>query len=387
MPNEESYYGVLGVARDASPEDIRRAYRRCAIKYHPDRNPDDKQAETRFKQCAEAYEVLSDPDKRRRYDQFGKAGLRGAGLHDWAHMDVHDIFTVFGSLLGLGDLFGDLGAAGHAGPRQGASLRAALDITLEEAARGVTRKLEIRREEICEACHGSGSASGRRDRCATCAGAGRVQHGGGFFRMVSDCPACRGRGSVVARPCIRCKGRGFVSKTQTMEIQVPAGLEDGQRIRYAGQGDAGEPGAPRGDLYAEVRVEPHPFFQRHGRDLLCQVPISFSQAALGAEVQVPTLDGPHDLAIKAGTQSGDLFRLPGKGLPDVHGRGRGDILVQVAVEVPKRLSARQEELLRELANTEEKGVLPHRESFLEKLAKHFRPNAGRTKKVKGGAKS
>ena len=386
MPNEESYYDVLGVGRDASPEEIRRSYRRCAIKYHPDRNPGDKQAEARFKQCAEAYEVLSDTDKRHRYDQFGRAGLRGAGLHDWAHMDVHDIFSVFGNLFGLGDLFGGVGGGGPVGPRQGASLRCALEVTLEEVARGANKTIEIRREELCEACRGSGAASGRRDRCATCAGTGRVQRASGFFRMVSDCPACGGRGSVVAQPCAECKGRGFVPKKRTMEIQVPAGIEDGQRIRYAGQGGAGEPGAPRGDLYAEVHVEPHPFLERHGCDLVCQVPVSISQAALGAEIQVPTLDGPQSLTVERATQSGDLFRLQGKGLPDVHAGGRGDILVQVVVEVPKGLSARQEELLRELAKTEEKGVLPHRESFLEKLAKHFRQGNDRAKKAKGSRK-
>ncbi len=373
MATDESYYDILGVPRGAAADEIKTGYRQCAIKYHPDRNPGDAQAEARFKQCAEAYEVLSDPDKRRRYDQFGKAGLRGTGVHDWQHVDVHDILSMFGDLFGLGDLFGGFGGGrARSGPRAGASLRCTLDLALEDVAKGVVKTLDVRRQEPCEACQGSGAASGRRGTCKTCGGAGRVQHGGGFFRMVTDCPACGGRGTVVAEPCKVCRGRGFVPKKQTIEIQVPAGIEDGQRIRYAGQGDAGEPGAPRGDLYAEVRLEPHPLFERHGRDLVCQAPISFTQAALGADLEVPTLDGPDRITIAPGTQSGDLFRLAGKGLPDVHGYGRGDILVQVVVEVPKRLSRRQEELLRELAATEEKGVLPHRESFLEKLAKHLR---------------
>jgi molecular chaperone DnaJ len=375
MPADTEYYEWLGLGPDASAEDVRRAYRRCAMKYHPDRNPNDKEAEEKFKKCAEAYEVLSDPQKRGRYDQFGKAGLRGTGVHDWAHADVRDIFSMFSEVFagfgGLDEMFG-FGGRTHAGPRRGASLRCILDLRLEDAARGTTKTVRLARQERCEACHGSGAKSGRRETCPTCRGQGRVQKGGGFFRLVTDCPQCRGAGRIVRDPCDQCVGRGFVQRRREIELQVPAGVEDGQRIRYAGQGDAGEPGAPRGDLYAVIRIEDHPFFERHGVDLLCQLPISFTQAALGAEVEAPALEGTEPVTIAPGTQSGDLYRLRGKGMPDLGGRGRGDILVQVVVEVPKRLSKRQEEILREFAATEKKGVLPQRESFLEKLSRYFR---------------
>ncbi|HUS46071.1 MAG TPA: molecular chaperone DnaJ [Phycisphaerae bacterium] len=371
MPDEQDYYRVLGVPRSASPEQIKRAYRSLALKYHPDRNPDDAEAEAQFKKGAEAYEVLSDPQKRRRYDQFGKAGLRGTGVHDWAHANMGDVFSWVSSIF---EEFGGFGAQrSRAGPRAGASLRCTINVTLEEVAKGVTKTVRVTHREHCEACGGSGSVSGRRETCPTCRGGGRVQQGGGFFRIVRDCPHCSGTGTTIADPCPTCGGNRFVNHKRTIEVQVPPGVEDGLRIRYAGQGDAGEPGAPRGDLYAAIHEEPHPFFERHGMDLLCQVPISFTQAALGAEVEVPTLDGRETITVTRGTQSGDLARLKGKGLPDVHEYGRGDILAQTIVEVPKRLTRRQKELLREFAETEKNGVLPIRESFLEKLAGYFRP--------------
>jgi molecular chaperone DnaJ len=378
MPEEEDYYVVLGVSRDANAEAIRTAYRKCAKQYHPDQNPGDKAAEERFKKCAEAYEVLSDPEKRARYDQFGKAGLRGAGVHDWAHTDVQDIFSMFGDVFSFGDLFG--GFAGRGGPARGASLRVILGITLEEVLRGASKTVRISRRELCEKCRGSGSTSGRRDKCSTCGGHGRVEQGGGFFRIVTDCPRCRGAGSFVRDPCPECSGRRFISRQRTIEVQVPPGIEDGQRIRYGGQGDAGEPGAPAGDLYAEVQIEAHPFFERHGRDLLCQLPIAFTEAALGAEVDAPTLEGKEKLKIARGTQGGDLYRLRGKGLPEIGGYGRGDILVQVIVEIPKKLTHHQEELLAEFAKTDRKGVLPQREGFLEKLAGYLRQDKAEDKK-------
>jgi len=388
MPQEEEYYAILGVARDASADDIRAAYRRCALKYHPDRNPGDQEAETRFKACAEAYEVLSDADKRSRYDRFGKAGLRGTGMHDFAHADAHDIFSMFGDIFGLGDLFGGggFGHGGRRGPHPGASLQCDIQITLEEAAAGTSKTVRIARREPCGKCHGTGAASGNRQKCATCGGAGRVQQGGGFFRIVSDCPRCGGTGSVVSDPCKECHGHGFISQHRTIDVRIPPGIEDGQRIRYGGQGDAGEPGAPAGDLYAVVQVEPHLFFERHGTDLLCQLPISFTQAALGAEVDVPTLNGSDKLKIARGTQGGDFYRLKGKGLPDLQGYARGDILVQVVVEIPKDLSRRHQDLLREFGATEEeKGGLPQREGFLKKLADYLRPTAKKEKDDKTAA--
>ncbi len=378
MPADEDYYAILGVGRDADPEAIKSAYRGCAMKYHPDRNPGDKAAEDNFKKCAEAYEVLADPEKRRRYDQFGKAGLRGAGVHDWQHADASDIASAFGDIFGLGDLFAGFG--GRAGPAQGASLRVVLGITLEEVLGGTRKTVRVARRELCPKCRGSGSASGRRDPCPVCGGQGHVEQGGGFFRFIRECPRCRGAGSQVRDPCPDCRGARFVSHQRTIEIQVPAGIEDGQQIRYSGQGDAGEPGAPSGDLYAEVQIEAHPFFERHGRDLVCQLPVSFTQAALGAEIEVPTLTGKDTLKVARGTQGGDLYRLKGQGLPEIGGRGRGDLLVQVVVEIPKKVSHHQEELLREFAKTERKGVLPQREGFVEKLANYLRSDEAEEKK-------
>ena len=382
---EEDYYAVLGVGRSAAAEDIQSAYRKCAMRYHPDRNPGDKEAEAQFKQCAEAYEVLSDPEKRRRYDQFGKAGLRGAGMHDWAHTDVHDIFSMFEDVLGLGGLFAGFGGryAGPQGPQPGASLRCTVEVGLEEVLRGTAKTVRLSRRELCERCKGSGSVSGRREACRACGGQGRVQRGGGFFRIVTDCPQCGGAGTVLRDPCPECKGRRFIARRREIEIHIPPGIEDGQHIRLRGEADAGEPGAPRGDLYAVVGVRPHPFFERHGADLVCLVPISFTQAALGAKIDVPMLEGKKAMDIARGTQSGDLYRVKGQGLPHIEGHGRGDLLVQVVVEVPKKLSRREEELLRELAETEGKGVLPHRESFLKKLAGTLR--SAESKDVKGAA--
>jgi len=368
MAESDDYYAILGVARDASADEIKKAYRRAAIQYHPDRNAGDAQAEARFKQCAEAYEVLSDPDKRARYDRFGKAGLRGAGVHDWAHTDVHDIFSMFEEVFGFGDLFGGFGRrARRAGPQPGQSLRCAIDLTLEEVLHGVEKTVRLTRREVCEDCGGSGSASGKRQRCAACRGQGRVQQGGGFFRIVRPCPQCGGTGSTVSDPCPTCGGSRFVNRKRTIDVTVPPGVEDGQGIRYAGQGDAGEPGAPRGDLLAGVRVQEHPLFERHGRDLLCQVPVSLTQAALGDDIEVPTLGGSEQLDIGRGTQSGDLYRLEGRGLPDVRTGHRGDLLIQTIVEVPKKLSRRQEELLREFAEDGRRGATPQRNGYLKRL--------------------
>jgi molecular chaperone DnaJ len=367
MPAEESYYEILGVGREASAEEIKKAYRQCALKYHPDRNPDDKASEARFKQCAEAYEVVGDPEKRRQYDQFGKEGLRGSGMHDWQQTDTHDIFSMFEDVFGFGDMFGGRGGGGR-GQRAGASLRCTIDLSLEEVLAGTTKNVRVSRREPCEKCKGTGSASGRREQCKTCGGHGRVQQGGGFFRVVTTCPQCGGAGDLIRDPCPACQGHRFTSVQKTIEIAVPAGVDDEQRIRMTGQGDAGEAGSPRGDLYADIRVKPHDFFERHGRDLLCQVPVTFAQAALGAKIDVPTLEGKESLEIAKGTQSGDLYRLRGRGVPDLQRRGRGDILAQVVVEVPKKLSKRQQELIREFAEADDKGSLPQRESFVEKLA-------------------
>jgi len=373
---KRDYYEVLGVPKNASPEDIKRAYRRLAIKYHPDKNPGDKDAEANFKQCAEAYEVLSDPDKRRRYDQFGHEGLRGAGMHDFSRMNVDDIFSMFG----LDDLFGDFfGRRGRrtsrrGGPTRGYDLETTVELSLVEIAKGTEKTIEFTRQDLCPDCSGSGSAGGKAPaRCPVCNGSGQVARAGlgGFFQMVSTCTNCRGTGQVITNPCKKCRGAGRVPKKRTISIKVPAGVHAGQGIRVASEGEPGQRGGPRGDLYCYVRVKPHPFLERNGSDLVTAVPVSFTQAALGATIQVPTLNGPRDLKIPPSTQPGDIFRVKGQGLPDMRFRRTGDELVQIFVEIPKKLNTRQQELLREFAKTENKSILPKTKGFFEKLKKHF----------------
>jgi len=372
MSDEFDYYEVLGVDRNASVDDIKRAYRKRAMQYHPDRNPGNAEAEKKFKQCAEAYEVLGDAEKKSRYDQYGRAGLRGSPMHDFSHADAGDIFDMFRDVFGMGDLFG-FGEGQHSrGPARGQSLRAMVQIRLREVATGATRTLEVKRLELCSTCGGSGAKAGTKPtQCKMCGGQGKVQRGGGFFRMITECPQCGGRGTVIADPCPDCRGHGRRPQRKTIEVSIPPGIHSGQQIRLSGQGDAGEPGGPRGDLFVVIDVANDPMFERDGNNLFCRVPIGFAQAALGGDVEVPTLTGPYTLTLSAGTQSGEVIRLSGKGLPDLHGHRSGDILVQVIVEVPRKLTSRQKELLREYAESEGKAVLPERKGFLERLAKYF----------------
>lgn len=372
MSDEFDYYEVLGVDRNASVDDIKRAYRKRAMQYHPDRNPGNAEAEKKFKQCAEAYEVLGDAEKKSRYDQYGRAGLRGSPMHDFSHADAGDIFDMFRDVFGMGDLFG-FGEGQHSrGPARGQSLRAMVQIRLREVATGATRTLEVKRLELCSTCGGSGAKAGTKPvQCKMCGGQGKVQRGGGFFRMITECPQCGGRGTVIADPCPDCRGHGRRPQRKTIEVSIPPGIHSGQQIRLSGQGDAGEPGGPRGDLFVVIDVADDPMFERDGNNLFCRVPIGFAQAALGGDVEVPTLTGPYTLTLSAGTQSGEVIRLSGKGLPDLHGHRSGDILVQVIVEVPRKLTSRQKELLREYAESEGKAVLPERKGFLERLAKYF----------------
>jgi molecular chaperone DnaJ len=370
---KRDYYEVLGVEKGASPEEIKRAYRRMAIKYHPDKNPGNKEAEAKFKECAEAYEVLSDPEKRKQYDQYGHEGLRGTGMHDFSRMNVEDIFSIFGGDDFFSSIFGGLGGGGRrGGPGRGYDLETSVEMTLEEVAHGTEKTIEFTRQDRCPECGGSGAAPGTQPaRCPLCGGSGQVAKGGGFFQMVSTCPQCRGTGQIVKNPCPTCHGSGRVPKKRTVTIKVPPGVHEGQGIRVAGEGEPGHNGGPNGDLYVYVRIRPHEFLERDGNDLIAVVPISVTQAALGATIDVPSLDGTRQLRIPPGTQYGSLFRIRGQGLPDVRTGRTGDELVQVTIETPMNLSARQEELLREFAQTENKNVSPKSQNFFERLKRHF----------------
>jgi molecular chaperone DnaJ len=377
---KRDYYEVLGVGKNASPDEIKRAYRRMAIKYHPDKNPDDKEAEVKFKECAEAYEVLSDPEKRRRYDQFGHDGLRGMGMRDYTHMRWQDIGSVFEDIFGFGDLADLFGMGGRrrsrrTGPTRGYDLETSVDLVLKDIAKGVEKTIEFTRQDMCPECTGSGSAKGTSpSKCPGCGGSGQVTRGGGFFQMVSTCPQCRGSGQVITNPCKKCRGTGRVPKKRIVNVKIPAGVHEGQGVRITGEGEPGRNGGPRGDLYCYVRIKPHEFLQRDGNNLISVVPISFTQAALGTTIEVPSLNGPRGLKIPPGTQYGSVFRIKGQGLPDMRTGRTGDELVQIAIETPTKLNAGQRELLREFAKTENKTVSPRSKTFFEKLKKYFGNN-------------
>ncbi len=374
---KRDYYEVLGVSRDSSADDIKRAYRRLAMKYHPDKNPNDKDAEAKFKECAEAYEVLSDSDKRKQYNQFGHDGLRGSGMHDYSRMHVEDISDMFS------DIFGDFFGGGRQSRRstnravRGYDLETTVELTLEEIAHGAEKTIEFTRQDVCSACSGSGCNPGSSPvTCSACGGAGQVQRAGlgGFFQMVSTCPACNGAGRVIADPCRKCRGTGQVPKQRTLEVKIPAGVHEGQGIRVNGEGEPGRSGGPRGDLYCYVRVKAHPFLMRDGNDLVCSVPISFTQAALGATIDVPTLDGTRQLRVPPGTQHGSLFRIKSEGIADLRTGRKGDELVRLAIEIPRHLSPEQERLLRAFAETEDRQVMPESKGFFDKLKQHFGNN-------------
>jgi molecular chaperone DnaJ len=378
---KRDYYEVLGVSKDASADDVKRAYRRMAMKYHPDKNPNDKDAETKFKECAEAYEVLSDPQKRQRYDQFGHDGLRGMGMHDYSHMRWQDVGSIFEDILngfggggGFGDIFGmgQQRRSRRAGPARGYDLETAVELTLSDIAKGVEKTIEFTRQDLCPECNGSGSAKGSKPgTCPSCGGGGQTATGGGFFQMISTCPQCHGSGQVITNPCRNCKGTGSVPKKREVNVRIPAGVHEGQGVRVAGEGEPGRNGGPRGDLYCYVRIKPHEFLQRDGNNLIAVVPISFTQASLGATIDVPSLHGTKQLKIPAGAQYGSIFRIKNQGLPDIRTGRSGDQLVQITIETPTRLNEKQEELLREFAKTENKMVYPKSKGFFEKLKNYF----------------
>jgi len=355
MADKRDYYEVLGVDKSASGTDIKKAYRKAAMKYHPDRNPDDPTAAGHFKEASEAYEVLTDSQKRATYDQFGHAGLSNQGYQGFSG-GVDDIFSSFGDI--FADLFGFGGmggfGGGRRGPRRGRHVEQILPITFEEAAFGVEKNVEVTRHVPCAECDGSGAEKGSSPAtCSTCGGAGEVLHRqGGLLQIRTTCPACRGQGTIISDPCTACRGSGVEEKTSEVKVEVPAGVERGMRIRFAGQGEPGGNGGPPGDMFFVLDVQPHELFERDGTDVLCQVEVGVAQASLGAEVDVPTLRGMKPLEVPAGTQHGDILRFRGEGIPRLRGNTSGDQVMQILVRVPIKLTGRQRELMEEFAEIE-----------------------------------
>jgi molecular chaperone DnaJ len=365
---------VLGVQRAASDQEIKSAYRKLALQFHPDRNPNNPDAEEKFKEASEAYAVLADAEKRGLYDRFGHAGVgsAGGGGGGFDPAVFHDFSDIFGEFFGFGDLF----SGGRTGRRtrvqRGADLREDITIEFEEAVFGVEKKITYRKHEKCEACGGSGSADGKAPvSCRTCGGRGQVRYQQGFFSIARTCPACQGAGSVISDPCAHCRGEGRVVQQKTIDAKIPAGVEDGTRIRFSGVGEAGIHGGPAGDLYVVLHVSEHPFYEREGNDLYCVVPISFSQAALGTEIKVPTLESEQTLKVPEGTQSGTMIKLRGKGVPVLNGHGKGDLFVEVRVQTPGKLTKRQRELLQELQGLTAVENKPERRSILGKVKDMF----------------
>ena len=355
---KRDYYEVLEVARTASDQELKSAYRRLAMRYHPDKNPGDAQAEEKFKEAAEAYTVLSDAEQRRRYDRFGHAGVTSSAGAGWGAPGFGGIEDILGDLFGFGDVFGgSRSGSRRSAAQRGADLRYDLEITLEDAANGMTANLRIPRLETCETCKGSGAAAGTQpETCSTCNGTGQMRFQQGFFSVARTCHACRGVGKVIKSPCTDCRGAGRVEREKKMEVKIPAGVETGSRLRVQGEGESGVSGGSSGDLYVVIHVSEHEHFERQGSNLYAAVPITFAQAALGAEISVRTLDTEDKLKIPVGTQTGTVFRLKGKGMPMLGGRGRGDLFVSVTVVTPTSLTREQRKLLEQLATVENKDL-------------------------------
>ena len=355
---KRDYYEVLGVDRTAAESDVKKAYRRLAMKYHPDRNPDDDDAEERFKEATEAYQVLTDDAKRQRYDQFGHAGVEGAANGGFNAGGFTDIGDIFGEV--FGDIFGNGGGRGRSSMRRGADLRYSLDLTLEQAVGGDSVDIRVPVLATCEDCDGSGAARGTSAAtCPDCGGRGQIRVSQGFFSLQQTCPRCRGAGRVILDPCRACGGQGRVERRKTLAVKVPPGVDTGDRIRLSGEGEAGLNGAPSGDLYVQVEVADHPIFSRDGTHLYCDVPLKFADAVLGAEIDVPTLNGRVKLKVPPETQTGKLFRLRGRGVPAVRGGPTGDLLCRVVVETPVRLSEKQKDLLRQFKDSLEANGTTH----------------------------
>lgn len=364
----KDYYGTLEIDRNATDADIKKAYRKLALKYHPDRNPGDKSAEEKFKEINEAYACLSDSKKRSNYNQFGTAEGAEAGF---GFGGFEDFTSSFGDIFGnvFGDIFGDFTGRRRTRPTKGQDLRYDLEINLKSAVFGTEEKIKIPRWESCYSCHGTGSQPGKDPVvCQTCRGTGQTKLQQGFFTISRTCGSCGGEGKIITDPCKKCRGQGRVRNERTVSLKIPAGVDTGIRLKVSGEGELGSQGGPPGDLYVVIHVEPHPFFKRKDNDLICEVPISFVQAALGSEVEVPTIDGSAHIKIPAGTPSGKVFHLRGKGVPKLGGYGKGDQFISVFVDVPKKLTARQKELLREFAEISGDDVS---KGFMEKIKDMF----------------
>ncbi|WP_052200960.1 molecular chaperone DnaJ [Terriglobus sp. TAA 43] len=373
------YYEVLQVTRTATDQEIKTSYRKLAMQFHPDRNPGDKSAEEKFKECSEAYGILSDPQKRAAYDRYGHAGFGGAASQGGGFPggfsgfggDPQDLGDIFG------DIFGEMFGGGGGGRRQsraqrGRDLKYDLTMEFEESVFGKEQEIKIKRQETCEGCSGTGSANGKQPvTCSQCRGAGQVRYQQGFFSVARPCPKCEGSGVNVTDPCQTCHGESRVMREHTINVKVPAGVEDGTRIRYQGEGEAGKLGGPAGDLYVELRVKAHKFFQRDGDDLHCVVPVSFPQAALGDELEIETLEGVAVLKVPEGTQSGKSFRIKGKGVPHLNSHGKGDLIVEVRVQTPAKLTKKQKELLKELSETMKTDNAPQSHGFMDRMKEMF----------------
>jgi molecular chaperone DnaJ len=392
MPaTKRDYYEVLGVSRSASADEIKKAYRKLAVKYHPDKNPGDTTAEEKFKELGEAYDVLSNPEKRAAYDRFGHAAFApggGAGPFSGRATTV-DPFEIFREVFNGGgfggtaggsifdEIFGSsMGASrsSRGAPSEGADLRYDLQLTFEEAVRGCKKDISIRKLQTCDACHGTGAQPGsKKITCPTCRGSGQVRATvGGFIQMMQTCPTCHGTGEIIEKPCAKCGGTGRVERTKTLPVNIPAGVDDGNRLRIAGEGEAGYQGGPPGDLYVVLHVAEHPVFQRQSQDIFCEIPIPFTTAALGGETDVPTLDGAATVKIPPGTQHGKILRLKGRGIPSLRGGTPGDLNIRVLIEVPTKLSAEQRKALEHFAALNDKDSYPQRKSFFERAKEFFK---------------
>jgi len=361
---KRDYYEVLGVGRSATQEDIKKVYKKLAFKYHPDRNPGDKEAEEKFKEINEAYHVLSDPNRRAQYDSFGHMAGEGFTPSDFDFGgSFNDIF---------GNLFDEIfGVRRRRQPERGKDLKYKLRLSFEEAVFGIEKEISIPKRIICSKCGGRGAEPGGESTCPTCGGRGEIRYAQGFFAVSRTCSHCGGAGRIIKRPCERCRGEGFETITQMVKVKVPAGVDEGTRLRIRGEGESGVMGGPSGDLYVDIQVSEHPFFKRDGEDIHCEVPVDFVKAALGAEIQIPTLEGKASMKIPPGTQAGQVFRLKGRGVSTVNGHGKGDLYIKIQVEVPVNLNTRQKELLEEFARTSGENETPNMKKFFEKLRELF----------------